>query len=43
MLPRLGQPVGYGYIAEDLKGIREAAASADKSNVKGRRGQRDVG
>ena len=36
-LPRLGQPVGYGYSAEDLKGIRDAAASADKSKAKGRR------
>ena len=37
-LPRLGQPLGYGYSAKDLKGIRDAAASANKSKVKGRRG-----
>ena len=42
-LPRLGQPLGYGYSEEDLKGIRDAAAPADKSKSKGRRGQRDAG
>ena len=37
-LPRLGQPLGFGYSAENLKGIRDAAARADKSKAKGRRG-----
>ena len=37
-LPRLGQPLGFGYSEEDLRGIRDAAATADKSKAKGRRG-----
>jgi hypothetical protein len=37
-LPRLGQPLGFGYSEEDLKEIRDAAARANKSKTKGRRG-----
>lgn len=37
-LPRLGQPLGFGYSDEDLKGIHEAVAGANKSKAKGRRG-----
>lgn len=37
-LPRLGQPLGIGYSDEDLKGIHEAVAGANKSKAKGRRG-----
>ena len=35
VLPRLGEPTGYGHSEEDLKEIRDAAARANKS--KGRR------
>jgi hypothetical protein len=38
ILPRLGQPLGFGYSDEDLKGIHEAVARANKSKAKGRRG-----
>lgn len=38
VLPRLGEPIGYGHSEEDLKEIAEAVARANKGKAKGRRG-----